>query len=344
MIMRISYVKVIIAVVAGSLSLLASCSKEGGDVRDVAKRTVVFGAGAPDTRSSYSSHEGEVRSLDVLVFRKSDGMLDAHGRSTEADASGMVTTVSADVSVGMQLDWFVVANAPEDAFASVSGKDGFVSGKVLLEMDGDGYMPMSQTGVITGGESAEAVSVSLERYACKVSLGSVTLDWPEAFTMDGGARLGRLALVNVVGGSLRSGAKDADAPWYNKASLDQDATDVTVTDFGGAALQEGVPYNTYSPLYCMPNAVSNNVNSSNADGWSERPTRLCLEIVIGGVSNWYPVTLPPMERNTHYKVNNLHIVGPGSIGPDYPVVREDMNFTISVVKWEDETVIPEYGD
>ena len=88
----------------------------------------------------------------------------------------------------------------------------------------------------------------------------------------------------------------------------------------------------------MPNPTSNSVNSVNAPDWSIRNTRIAVELLIDGVSNWYPVDLVEMACNVHYVINSLTVMGPGSQGPDYPVVREDVNFTLFVMPWSDESV------
>ena len=344
MIVRVMFKGLSALVVVLSLSLLTACRKELREDGAPVRRTVVFGASAPETRSTATLHEGDVKSLDVLVFR-GNRMLDAHVRSTgPLDESGNVSSVTADVTTGIRLEWYVFANAPEGAFDGVLSKDDLFGRRVVLDGDADGYFPMLCSGEFTEGPGEGAVSVGLERYACKVTVRSVTLDWPDAFSISGGARLGRIALVNVVAERQWTGEALADPAWYNAGGLDGNPSPMTVADLGGVQLLEGVPQDAGTPLYCMPNEYVNNDNAANSDAWTPRPTRVAVEVVIGGVSNWYPVMLPRMMRNTHYVVNNLRISGPGSIGPDWPVEREDMTFTVNINRWEDQTVVAKYGD
>jgi hypothetical protein len=52
-----------------------------------------------------------------------------------------------------------------------------------------------------------------------------------------------------------------------------------------------------------------------------------------------------MECNRHYVIRRFVIDGPGSQGPDFPVTREDLSFTVEVVPWTDEAVeLPAFGD
>lgn len=336
-------IRFVLTAVCCLFPLLTACRKEVREEAPMEKRTVVFGADAPHTRSSLSGHEGDVRSLDVLVFRRQDGSLDAHARSTATGGDGNVTSVSAEVTYGLQHDWYVVANAPEDAFDAVSSKQDFVSGRVLLE-GSEPYLAMYQAGSISSWPSEGPVSVYLERYACKVSVGSVTVAWEDAFAMPGGVRLGRIALVNAVASCLWSGTADQDAVWLNRMGVDTEAGEAVVADLGGVEMSGGVAVQTGSPLYCMPNGVVNGHDSANHPEWTARPTRVAVEILIGGVSNWYPVTLPSMARNTHYRVNSLTVTGPGAAGPDFPVTRDDVQFSVEIVPWSDFEVPTMYDE
>jgi hypothetical protein len=169
------------------------------------------------------------------------------------------------------------------------------------------------------------------------------VDWPDAFTSSSTVTLGRILLVNVAGSTPWSGTPAAGSLWYNRMGTENGlppiVEDMTVKDYGGLPLKEGVAVDVEATLYCLPNPTDNDVNSANAPGWSFRNTRLAVEILVGGIPNWYPVTLPAMRCNRHYLIRSLTVKGPGAIGPDWPVEREDIRFAVTVADWSD-TVIP----
>ena len=63
------------------------------------------------------------------------------------------------------------------------------------------------------------------------------------------------------------------------------------------------------------------------------PTCLAVELLVDGVSNWYPVPLPPMRRNHHYLIRTLTVLGPGADSPDAAVTRKEFTFDASVEAW-----------
>ena len=217
--------------------------------------------------------------------------------------------------------------------------------KAVTEMtDGTARsLVMAGSGVFPEGPVDENVRVSLERYACKVTVESVTVKWPDAFKMATDVRLGRIALVNVVGSTPYSGIPAVGETWYNKMGIDAGLSplieDLTVKDYG-IPLSEDAPVRTESPLYCLPNPTANDVTSSNTAGWSARNTRIAVEILLDGSSNWYPVDLPAMVCNRHYVIRSLTLTGPGSASPDRPVERDDVRYSIAVKPWVDGEVIP----
>ena len=330
------------AVVCTGLVLLAvSCNGDPLAEKDVPRRSVSFvvDGGAAPTRAAVTAYEGTVSSLDVLVFRSDDGMLDAHARSVSS------SSVTAEVSDGMAFDWYVLANAPEGAFSGYASEGAFLAGLALLTDCTSRSLVMMGHGTMAAPSSAP-VRASLDRYPCKVTLEELVVDWPDAFAM-GQVSLGRVVLVNVVGSTPWSAVPAAGDLWYNRmgvdASLSAFVSDMTVKDWGGYSLSPGVAVDVASPLYCMPNPVSNGVNSANAPEWSPRSTRLAVELLIGGASNWYPIALPAMYCNKHYLIRRLTVKGPGSQGPDWPVEREDIRFTVLVEPWGSEEIPVNYG-
>lgn len=335
--------KGVLATLCAASAVLAavSCSREPQPEGDGGRSTVSFVVGSR-TRASVTPHEGEVTSLDVLVFRSGDGALENAAR---VEGSG-VDRISAELTAGVPVRWYVVANAPAGVL-SYGTESAFREGVTLLTHGTESSLVMYGSGSLPEGPVSEAVPVALDRYACKVTVESLTVDWPDAFTMASEVALGRIVLVNVVGSTPWSGIPAAGGLWYNRMGLESGlppyVADMTVKDYGGMALEPGVAADVASPLYCMPNPVANDVNSANAPEWSLRSTRVAVELLLDGTANWYPVDLPAMRCNTHYVIRSLVLKGPGSVGPDWPVEREDVRFSVSVEPWVDGDIVPVYN-
>lgn len=323
-------------------SITASCRKVEGPTETCPRKKVAFIINTPLTRASVSPYEGDVISLDVLVFRSSDGMLESSARSY--NKGGSVSSVIVELSKGSRpLEWFVLANVPEGQLSSFSRKTVFLEA-VTKMTDGTGRsLVMAGSGVLPEGPVSWTVPVSLKRYACKVTVESLNVKWSDAFRMAKDVRLGRIALINVVGSTPYSGIPSIGVIWYNKMGIDEGLSplveELTVKDYG-IPISDGDPVFIESPLYCMPNPVSNDVTSSNTSGWSARNTRIAVEILLDGSSNWYPVDLPAMNCNKHYVIRSLTLTGPGSASPDKPVARDDVRYSVAVEPWVDGNVIP----
>lgn len=318
----------------------ASCGREPALDGDGGRSTVSFVVGDSRTRASVTPHEAEVMSLDVLVFRSDNGTLDNAAR-VMATGGQELRSISVKMSKGVPLDWYLVANAP-DGTLSFATEAGFLESRTLLAHSTEVSLLMHGSGHLPDGPATPVVPVQLERYACKVTLKSLTVDWPDAFTSIPAAALGRILLVNVVGSMPWSGTPATGGLWYNRmgmeAGLPPVIKDMTVKDYGGMELRQGVAADVESPLYCLPNPTDNEVNSKNAPLWSIRNTRVAVEILVNGVSHWYPVSLPAMRCNHHYVIDSLTVKGPGAIGPDWPVEREDIQFAVTVADWDDTTL------
>lgn len=321
--------------------LPASCVKEEG-VADSGRVRVDFRLDSgPSTRSAVSGYEDVVGSLDVLVFRSGDGMLDGYSR---VSGTG-VSSVSAELSGGTELRWHVVANAPQGSLSGYVSETDFLNGLTTLERTASSSLfVMHGAGAITdAGKLAEPVRVWLDRYSCKVSVGTVDVKWKESLPSGSVVSLGRIALVNVVGTTPLSGVPAAGSLWYNRMDVDGSLSgalsSLLVADFSSVPLDGAGTADIDCSLYCMPNPTDNGVDSSNAPQWSPRNTRIAVEIIVDGMANWYPVDIPAMECNRHYVIDRMIVLGPGSDSPDKPVVRSEMEFSFTVVPWG-ETDIP----
>lgn len=318
--------------------LLSSCSKDGSggkSVSDGERMTVVFDAGIQTTKAEVSAYEDNVETLDLLVFRAEGGKIDAYSR-----VSG-TRRISASVTAGRAMHWYVVANAPASSLSGFSDEETFLSSVTTLS-DGTGTtLVMHASGTMTVTPSLGTISVSLRRYASKVSLRSVEVAYLDSFSTAPSVSIGTVALINAVGSVPWSGTATAGDLWYNRLTVDQTLgaalKDLLVVDSGFPAVTSSAAVNCNAVMYAMPNPLASGVDSSTAPSWSPRCTRIAVEMIIDGTPNWYHVTIPSMSGNVHYVVDRLTINGPGAPSPDLPAERQGIEFEIRIAEWSEST-------
>ena len=85
-------------------------------------------------------------------------------------------------------------NAPAGAL-SYAPKNLFLTGVTTLTDGTSSSLVMMGSGTVLASVGGAPVPVSLDRYACKVTVQEVCVDWPEAFASGSSVTLGRIALV-----------------------------------------------------------------------------------------------------------------------------------------------------
>lgn len=325
-----------------SALLLGSCGKEtagrpGGSVR------VTFVVQAPSLTKGAMASGGEtaIHSLDLIVFR-ADGVLENYVRTTAG------STVTTSLITGEELTYYVVANLPAGRLTTVANESSFLSTMTYMTDMSLNSMVMSGSGTVTltgGGQEEEVGPVGLDRYACKVSITDITMDWLSDFVTKPVCVVNRVLVMNGRTAVPLSGtATDtADTYWINK--LTDEALDADPASIIGAlayenlnvALPSDQTVALGSVVYAMPNSSTSEEIASDVP-WAPRQTRVCLEVLVDGSPNWYSIPLPVMVRNTHYIVSDLVLTGPGTLEPDMGIDRTAVSFGVSVEPWVDTTV------
>lgn len=316
---------------AAVLLIAAACGKGPDQAPD--RVSVSFEALPPAISKSLSSEaEDRVETLDLLVFRADDGLLDAHARSSSS------LRVGSAVTAGIRLRWYVIANAPAAALDGYANEAEFLDGETFLGESASLAMHASGQGIFSAGENRSIQGILLHRYACKVSVTELNVRWLGAFSQSPPCTLDEVALVNVRGSCPWSGTPTAEAGdlWYNPSRIDlQDASIQELLVWEGPLIIPGPdPVPLHIPLYALPNPSSGE-ETGGGGPWSPRKTRLCLRLTIDGIQNWYSADLPPMDGNRHYVVTRLVIDGPGSAHPDEELVRTQISYNLQVQDWED---------
>lgn len=268
-------------------------------------------------------------SVEALSFDSATGLLVSRAEGEDA--------VSLPVPKNRNLDFAIGVNV-NGALEGLQEFGGINDRKVYLVDCTPEALPAA--GVCrTGIMNDTTVLVEAERLVSKVSVGSVDFSFPPEYRNQTEAVLSRIYLINVNGSTRLSGLPSDDGVWHNAIVPEENLPDnlsnllvksLDIKIAGGGT----VPVD--ADFYCCPNPVQDDVNSLENPLWSPRRTRLVLEIAIAGEVNCYPVTLPPMECNTEYRIETIRITGKGSSGPDVPVGEKTfINAGISVVPWSE---------
>ncbi len=313
--------------ILAALLLLSGC--KGLPVVEETRISVRFKAGV--LVKSLPDDEATIERLDLLVFRSLDGIIDTYASSSGSVLDG----IEADVTAGCRLNWYLVANAPEGALSGITREEDFLSGNTLLSHTTASTLVMygSGSGVFSAG--APPTMVQLRRYACKVSIGTLKVSYLEGMASTPQCVLETVALVNARG-QIGWGGTPSDSPagiWYNCSRVDMlEGTPASCLishpnlSLGTAAADIG------TVLYTMPNP-SQSADYASSMPWTPRRTRLVLGLRIDGALQWYPVDLPAMQCNTHYRVENLIITGPGAEQPDGAIDRSSISFNVELRPW-----------
>ena len=270
------------------------------------------GSGRVPLRLSFRGSE----SLDLCAFRE-DGSLYAHARQ-----SG--DTVSARLAAGEPLSWWLVANAPKVLLEDVASLEQFRASKVLLENNSREALVMSGCGLGVIADGSEN-NIQMDRLLSKVSIGKLSpvfLGEEEFENVE--TRLERVFLLNAATTVFLDGTP-CDGEICNNGGLDTGLPD-SLSDLlvCTPALRLDGPdsHQLDLDLYCCPNPAGN--------------TKLVLELSIAGETDYYPISLPQMECDREYRVEEVELLGWGSLSPDVPVDRRAIKFSILVNPWGNE--------
>jgi hypothetical protein len=69
-----------------------------------------------------------------------------------------------------------------------------------------------------------------------------------------------------------------------------------------------------------------------------------VKATLGTDVYYYPITLPALESNKSYEIEELILTRPGSDDPDKPVSIQECTFQINVLGWTTVAVADENED
>lgn len=281
--------------------LLASCTI----MPEPVPVNVIFMGKAPvQVKSGSRNDDSTIGNLDLLVFRSRDGML-----LDRCSCSGN-QPLEVCLPSGEKCQWYIIANSAE-LFDGCTALEEFLQTEIKLS---DGPV-MHSEGVSVFSQSGTTVQAELSRFACKVGLGRICMNWADALP----CTLDTVALTNVL--ETTSPSFSHNYSRFNCGVVSNDL-DGLIAQFPGLGIYSREPVEVGFTLFCMPSGG----------------TRLALCITAPDGPNWYPIDLPEMEGNHYYLVDNVVINGPGAPGVDLPVERIPMDYEVRIKPWEVNSV------
>ena len=312
----------IAAVVAGS----TSCKKN--EVPSVmegepAMLTVNVSSSAFTKAPLSEENEKNVGNVQILVFRK-DGELDAYASSATASDIKMSCTTG-------EKDIYAVVNAPDlSAISNLSEyKD---SRSDLAENRLDNFV---MTGNVSKALSAsETLTIPVSRIVSRIAISKISTNFTSAAYKSKKFNVTGIYAINVAG-DINYGRTSNPGKWYNELSHKTEGLDnLLYENIENGQVTEAAPYEKTSCFYVYPNPT---VQDSQSETFSARHTRLVVEATLGGLTYYYPITIPDIKSNKTYTVKNLIITRPGSLSPDTPVSSLECTFSITVSDWQEGT-------
>ena len=274
-----------------------------------------------------AANEITVNNLQVFVFR--GDALDAYATVNNDDE----LTVSCTAG---EREVYALVNCPD--LSAVSTKTALLATSSLLSGNsGTSFQMIGHQDEVDLPEDSP-VTINVHRIASRVVIKKIT----RAFTVSALAAksftIDQIFLTNVAG-DINYGETASPTIWYNKQAYNSEQAAFTY-DAPAASLANNASYNTVHNFYAYPNPSSD----SDAAVWSARHTRLVVKATLGTDVYYYPITLPILEANKSYEIEELILTRPGSGSPDKPVTFEDCTFQINVVGWTTVDVTDEGED
>lgn len=300
-----------------------SCSKEqtepadnvSGSINDRTELTVGISRSLTKSSTITDDDEIKVNTLQVFVFR--DDALDAYA-SAENVSEVTLSCTNGERTV------YALVNTPD--MSHISSKTALLSAKTSLSNYPEyGFEMIGSKDVIL--PQSTTVTINVTRIVSRIVLKQVTRNFTSPALADQELKIDEIYLLNVAG-DTNYGLTNAPESWHNPKEYDGTLPELT-HDNSEANISNG----DYCPLNYRYYAYPNDSEDSTEDEWCPRRTRLVLKTTLGGQVYYYPITLPELEPNKSYEIENLTITRPGSDNPDKPVTFQDATFDINVLPW-----------
>ena len=303
---------VAISLLLPGLLLLAGCRGTVGDLSE--KVNVTFSLLGADTRTTVTSGEGRIGKWTLLLYRE--------GKLIDVGTSGSPSSIQRSLENGTYTAYAVV-NPPSsfkpESYTSISKFSGAES--YLRDNSLSQFVMVGSRTISVPVQNDRPQTIGVNRLVAKVGIRKISVDFTDPVLQSRTVRLNAIYLTNCYGRThLKSdeGASEMNADascWYNCMGFRSDPdVDVILADQAiNAIITASYPYRQEHHFYCYPNQAD---RDSRSEDWSIRRTRLVLETEISGRTYYYPITLPSMQRNKTYIVEEAIIRKLGSNDPE----------------------------
>ena len=321
---------VAISILLPGLLLLAGCRGTVGDLPE--KVNVTFSILGADTRTTVTSGEGRVNKWTLLLYRE--------GKLIDVGTSGSTSAIQRSLEAGTYTA-YAVANPPSSfkpesytTISKFSGAESDLRDNSLSQL----VMVGSRT-VSVPVQNGRPQTIGVNRLVAKVGIRKISVDFIDPLLQSRTVRLKAIYLTNCYGKTHLKSDEDpaemsADASyWYNRMGFNSvpDVDALLADQEINAIMTASYPYRQAHHYYCYPNQAD---RDSRSGDWSIRHTRLVLETEISGRTYYYPITLPSMQRNKTYIIEEAIIRKLGSNDPEKDEPGSvDVVFDTTVSDW-----------
>ena len=329
--------KIFCVIFCAAILALVSCNKEPEPAKPADKvkdAKLCVDVKSPLTKASgvSASDEAAVNGVQYLVFTASDGKIDGYAKvSPTAEEPSTSTTIACSSG---EKKVYAIVNAVED-LSLIQNEKELLSKVSLLKDNAVGSFLMDGMATVTLPHN-ESLNIDVNRMVARVLVKKITaaFEAPALRSLD--MTVDAVYLTNVVGEQTIGHTLTEYSLWYNKKAYAASEADALVyesvsgVNLKPVASQKSASTEVTHQFYAFPNA-----SASTAEGgeWSARHTRLVIEATLGGEKVYYPITLPVLESNRSYEINELVITRRGSSDADTPVSVSDASFSVVVKDW-----------
>ncbi len=334
--MRLYRAILIAAALAGTL--LLSCSKavpapEAEAPDDGCYMT--FNIGTPETRIAgmpADAAEKAVQRVAYVIYNSNNKRI-----GTElVNPCGSSFTVYLKRSTAYKLQVFVNYDTERFTSSFLTGTNSFTSPTWINNTTVTNFMYRLQTATpdclpmygyvefTTSEYGTGSVDVSVERTISRVKVGTIRINMTDGQIGGRTLTLKRIYITNAptytrFAGMLIVPPTTNNGNWYNQLGFRTNS--LAVSGLDNMLTQQNINQVLYSGsvissgyyFYAIPNAYEGDSSSS---GFTQRHSRLVIEMSLDSKTFYYVMTLPVMERNTSYDFDTITINGIGSTSPE----------------------------
>lgn len=323
-----------------SVILLAGCDRAA--TPGPAPVEVVFSVVGEGTRLTGAAGEAAVDSWTLLLYRD--------GRLTEAGASASGSDIRKTLPAGDYLA-FAVVNPPASFSPAGFPAPGALSGaESALGDNAPGRLVMAGSRTVTVPVADGATQrIAVNRLVCKAGIRKISVRFENPELAARPFRLKGIYLTNCYGTSrygndwAAEDIRSDEACWHNRMGFrSESGLDGILAETGlDISVTADRPHTQEHVFYFYPNPLPEALDSRSGT-WTRRRTRLVLEAQIGERTYYYPVTLPPSQRNRTYLIEEAVIRKLGSRDPEKDEPGSiDVSFSVLPDEWTPEYTVTE---